>query len=159
MKEYKVRKPSMWQRHIEIQKQDGMPVGELKWGSAFSSKASAVISGNVWSFSINSWYNKIIITDNSGMEIGMVKMSAWQDKTVLTYKGREYQMKRLNWSSSVYIWYSSMQQKLISVKMNIWSSKKIGSIRVYTQREDELNELLTVLGWYIYVIKTQQSSG
>lgn len=158
MKEYKVRKPNMWRRHIEIQNQEGMPIGELKWKSAFSSKASAIIRGNVWSFHINGWYNKITIYDNTGIEVGNVKMSAWQDKTVLMYMGKEYRLKRLNWASSVYIWYTSMQQKLVSVKMNIWSGKKIGSIRVYTEREDDVNDMLIVLGWYIFSIKMQQSS-
>lgn len=156
MREYSISKPNMWKKSYEIHDEKGWNIGYVNWKGAFASQAELIGKSNKWDISTNIWWTKLAISDRRGVNVGEMNISSFSSKMTLNYKGEVFYFQNYDWTSKVYIWQNIRGFKMASFKAATFSHIKNSSIRVYGEMDDELKELLVLLGWYVFVMKKQQ---
>ncbi|MGB0983173.1 MAG: hypothetical protein ACPG19_03970 [Saprospiraceae bacterium] len=156
MREYSIIKPDTWKRNYEIRNDQGWSIGYVNWKGSFTSEAELIGKSNRWDISTNIWWTKLIISDRFGTDVGIMNINSLSSKMTLNYKGEIFNFKNYNWTSSVYIWQDSEDNKLVSFKTGSFGSVKSSGIRVYYEMDSELKELLVLLGWYAFMMKRRQ---
>ena len=159
MKEYKIVISSIWSRDYQIVNNEGVEEGSVKWKNAFLRGADVGSRFGNYQFRANSWGTKVTVMDRRGVEIGEVVTDFWKNKTIFSYSGKTYLFKALNWNYSAFIWQDIDKRKIFSFKPKYWGKNR-GSVRVYNNnRQDKENDMLMLLGTYMTIYRTQQSSG